>query len=175
MPRDFFGFLPGTIAPAWQRRLHHRSVIALVSLFSVAPLVATASFHSLTTQGATPDPFVGCWRTVGGPAWKVDAKGTVTLAQVTGKWRRPDAAKSTYVLTWPEIQDTAVLAADEKSLVETNAWFTLSATRISGGTGIVGLWQWPGTLVLAIKADGTFNAGPSQAVGKPRVSSARIC
>jgi hypothetical protein len=153
--------MSNTITLASRRRFRQRTAIALAAMTSVAPVFAASrTLNAPAAQSATADPFVGCWRTVGGPAWKVDANGTVTMAQVTGKWRRADAAKGTYVLTWPEIQDTAVLSADDKTLVETNPWFTLTATRISGGTGIVGMWQWPGTLVLAIKPDGTFSAGP---------------
>ena len=64
-------------------------------------------------------------------------------------------------VNWPEIQDNAVLSADEKTLTETSAWFTLNATRMSGGSGIVGMWQWPGgALILTIRPDGAFSAGP---------------
>ena len=41
------------------------------------------------------------------------------------------------MINWPEILDNAVLSADEKALTETNPWFTLNATRMSGGTSIV--------------------------------------
>jgi hypothetical protein len=80
---------------------------------------------------------------------------------MTGKWRLADAAKRAYVLNWPEIQDNAALSEDEKTLLETSPWFTLTATRMSGGSGIVGMWQWPGGgITLSIRPDGTFSAGP---------------
>lgn len=81
-------------------------------------------------QPATPDQFVGCWRFNNGQLVRVEKDGTLTMGQLKGKWRLADPAKRVYVITWPEIQDNAVLSADEKTLTETNPWFTLTATRI---------------------------------------------
>ena len=42
-----------------------------------------------------------------------------------------------------------------------NPWVTLNATRMAGESGIVGMWQWPGgALILTIRPDNTFTAGP---------------
>ena len=54
-----------------------------------------------------------------------------------------------------------MLAADEKSLVKPMPGSRSPRRfRISGVRAWRELAMWPGTLVLAIKADGTFNAGP---------------
>jgi hypothetical protein len=118
-------------------------------------------------QAATPAEFVGCWRFNNGQLVRVVKDGTLSMGQLKGKWRLADPDKRVYVINWPEILDNAVLSADEKTLTETNPWFTLNATRMSGGTGIVGLWQWPGTLVLTVRADNTFSLGPVTGKWKP--------
>jgi hypothetical protein len=116
---------------------------------------------------ATPGEFVGCWRFSNGQVARVEKDGTLAMGQLKGKWRLADPAKRVYVMNWPEILDNAVLSADEKTLTETNPWFTLNATRMSGGSGIVGMWQWPGTLILTVRADNTFSLGPVTGKWKP--------
>lgn len=148
----------------FRRRFWYRTRVAAGCLAAaVAPSVAmpTSSVHRTSAQATPSDAFIGCWRYSNGLAFRVQGDGTMAMGQVRGKWRLSDAAKRAYVLNWPEIEDNAVLSADEKTLTETSAWFTLNATRMSGGSGLVGMWQWPGgALILAIRSDGTFTAGP---------------
>jgi hypothetical protein len=133
------------------------ATVVLIILIIAAPALSART----PAQEKGADAIVGCWRYTGGPLVRVNRDGTMALGQMTGKWRLADAAKRAYVWNWPEIQDNAVLSEDEKTLIETSAWFTLTATRLSGGSGIVGMWQWPGgALILTVRPDGTFSAGP---------------
>ena len=146
-------------------RLSHRSlrwtVLALLLVATFAPGFAGPRLANRMIQPGTADALLGCWRYSSGPVIRVRSDGSVTFGQITGKWRLADAAKQAYVLNWPEIQDNAVVSEDNKTLTETSAWFTLTATRMSGGSGIVGMWQWPGgALILTVRADKTFSAGP---------------
>jgi hypothetical protein len=133
------------------------ATVVLIILIIAAPALSART----PAQEKGADAIVGCWRYTGGPLVRVNGDGTMALGQMTGKWRLADAAKRAYMWNWPEIQDNAVLSEDEKTLIETSAWFTLTATRLSGGSGIVGMWQWPGgALILTVRPDGTFSAGP---------------
>jgi hypothetical protein len=138
-------------------------MVAAACLTATVVLIIAAPALSARTpaQEKGADAIVGCWRYTGGPLVRVNRDGTMALGQMTGTWRLADAAKRAYVWNWPEIQDNAVLSEDEKTLIETSAWFTLTATRLSGGSGIVGMWQWPGgALILTVRPDGSFSAGP---------------
>jgi len=157
----------GSIAFSRSRRLWQVAVAAACLAAAVVPILAMTSPPAHTSlmqngmQAGATDTLVGCWRFSNGLAVRVNGDGTMAMGQLTGKWRLSDAAKRAYVLNWPEIQDNAVLSVDEKTLTETSPWFTLNATRMSGGSGIVGMWQWPGgALILTIRSDGTFSAGP---------------
>ena len=132
----------------------------LVTVLAVLAAAFNPSARA-TSQSSAPDAMVGCWRYSNGLVVNVDKNGTMTMGQVKGKWRQADAAKRVYVWSWPEIQDNAIVSADGKTLTETNPWFTLNATRMAGDSGIVGMWQWPGgALILTIRPDNTFAAGP---------------
>ena len=133
----------------------------LAMVLAVLIVTSSPSARGATGQSSPPDALVGCWRYSNGLVVKVDKDGTMAMGQVKGKWRPADATKRVYVWTWPEIQDNAIVSADGKTLTETNPWFTLNATRMAGESGIVGMWQWPGgALILTIRPDNTFTAGP---------------
>ena len=133
----------------------------LAMILAVLIADSSPSARGAPTQSSAPDALVGCWRYSTGLVVKVDKDGTMAMGQVKGKWRQADAAKRVYVWNWPEIQDNAIVSADGKTLTETNPWFTLNATRMAGESGIVGMWQWPGgALILTIRPDNTFTAGP---------------
>jgi hypothetical protein len=141
------------------------SIVGVVGAMFLAMLLVAA--RGQAAQAATPAEFVGCWRFNNGQLVRVEKDGTLAMGQLKGKWRLAEPAKRVYVMNWPEILDNAVLSADEKTLTETNPWFTLNATRMSGGAGIVGMWQWPGTLILTVRADNTFSLGPVTGKWKP--------
>ena len=75
--------------------------------------------------------------------------------------RMVDSVKSVYNFTWPEPVDNAVLSNGGRTLSGANQYgFTMSATRISGGSGIVGNWHWFNGAIVNIRPDGSLNAGP---------------
>ena len=85
----------------------------------------------------------------------------MTAVTFPGRWRLVDSVKSVYNFTWPEPVDNAVLGNGGRTLSGANQYgFTMSATRISGGSGIVGNWHWFNGAIVNIRPDGSLNAGP---------------
>src|SRR4030095_7000287 len=110
---------------------------------------------------ADNDPIVGCWKWSNNVTVEIRRDGSMTAVTFPGRWRLVDSVKSVYSFTWPEPVDNAMLSNGGRNLSGANQYgFTMSASRISAGPGIVGTWRCCNGAIINIRADGTMNAGP---------------
>jgi hypothetical protein len=111
-------------------------------------------------SGPLSDPLVGCWQWFNNSAAVVRGDGLLTDGPFTAHWRLVDPARHIYTVTWPEAVDTTTLSADGRTLKGGNQYgFQMSATRLTGGPGLAGTWQWFNGAVVAIQPDGSFFVG----------------
>jgi hypothetical protein len=123
---------------------------------------APAAGAPARTTATAASPLVGCWRIANTPYLKVNADGIfrVLVMPVSGRWET-DAARNSYKLLWPELEDTAVISSDGRTMNHTNWWFNaVTSIRETPGTDIVGNWRWPNGAILMFRADGIFTVGP---------------
>lgn len=107
---------------------------------------------------ASGDPILGCWRWGNGAFVSIRGDGTITAAPFTGQWRALGGRR--YGFTWPEPVDTLALSADGRQLTGGNQYgAAVTATRVSGGPDLPGLWQWGGVLTTVLDANGGVHAG----------------
>jgi hypothetical protein len=111
------------------------------------------------------DPIVGCYQWYNGFPVVIRANHTATGGPFTATWRVVNAATRTYTLTWPQASlETVAVAANQQSLSGANQYgVPVSATRVSGGSGLVGSWIWVAgePFGITINANGTYSATSS--------------
>jgi TIR domain len=109
----------------------------------------------------TSDPIVGCYQWFNNATVVVRADRTMTGGPFTGHWHVADAARHSYALAWPEaVVDTITISPDQRSLSGANQYaYPTSGTRISGTSGLPGIWRWYNGVPLTISPNGTFSTG----------------
>jgi hypothetical protein len=106
------------------------------------------------------DPVVGCWLWFNNATVVISSNGTATAGPFTAQWRAVNPSRRIYSLSWPEAVDSTALSADGRNLTGGNQYgFPMSATRLTGGSGLPGTWRWYNGAVVAIQADGSFVVG----------------
>lgn len=130
----------------------------LIGVLALVVLVAVGWF--LWSKNSVSDPLVGCWQWFNSVPVTIRSDGTMTAASFTARWRLVDSTQHVYTLTWPEAVDNMVVARDERSLSGGNQYgFSVTAYRVSYGSGLVGAWRWPNGGIIVVRPDGTFTVG----------------
>lgn len=124
------------------------------------PLRSTAVDPPATVP--TSDPIVGCYQWFNNAPVVIRADRTITGGPFTGHWRVIDAPRHSYTFAWPEaVVDTITISPDQRSLSGGNQYgYPTSGTRISGTSGLPGIWRWPNGVPVTISPNGAFAAGP---------------
>lgn len=118
-----------------------------------------ASYQIPSSSPTTTDSIVGCYQWFNNQPVVIHADGTLTGGPFTAHWRLMSAARREYAITWPEATDTVTLSADQQSLSGGNQYgFPASGTRISGRSGLVGVWRWPNGVPVVVAPNGIFTA-----------------
>jgi TIR domain-containing protein len=116
-----------------------------------------------STGRSSPDAIVGCYAWFNNAAVVIRANGTATGGPFTGHWRLINAAQHTYAISWPPVKETDTLALDQRSLSGKNELGILSsATRISGTSGMVGVWRWSNGVPVTFYSNYIFAVGTIQ-------------
>jgi hypothetical protein len=103
------------------------------------------------------DPIVGCYQWFNNGAVVIRANGTMQGGPFPGRWKLVNAATRAYTFTWPQAVDTVTISADQKTLSGGNQYgYPASGTRILGGKGLVGIWNWTNGSPVTITDDGKF-------------------
>ena len=148
------------VAPVLPPTKPSGSSLKWIALLALAALLGGGAWWMLGNK-TSDDPIVGCWKWSNNVTVDIRKDGSMTAVTFPGRWRLVDSVKSVYNFTWPEPVDTAVLSNGGRTLSGANQYgFTMSATRISGGSGIVGNWHWFNGAIVNIRPDGSLNAGP---------------
>jgi hypothetical protein len=110
----------------------------------------------------TSDPIVGCYQWFNNAPVVIRADRTITGGPFTGQWRVNDAARHSYTFAWPEaVVDTITISPDQRSLNGGNQYgYPTSGTRVTGTSGLPGIWRWPNGVPITVSPNGTFAAGP---------------
>jgi len=111
------------------------------------------------------DPIVGCYQWYNGAPVTIRADHTATGGPFKAMWRVVNGAARTYALTWPQpALDTVAVSPNQQSLSGANQYeVPISGTRTSGGSGLVGTWNWVAGIPfsMAIDPNGTYTATSS--------------
>ncbi len=103
---------------------------------------------------------VGCYRWFNSGGVAIRADHTMIGGPFIGKWEMLDAARRTYLLTWPQPAVSNVsMSLDQQSLAGGNQYGGKDvATRVSGSSGLVGIWNWFDLVgsQVTVKSDGTY-------------------
>jgi hypothetical protein len=135
---------------------------ARTSPVDVGPSSNPGGYVAPRNPGSAPssDPLVGCWQWFNNSAVIVHSDGLLTAGPFTAHWRRVDSSRHIYTITWPEAVDATALSPDGRTLTGGNQYgFQMSATRLTGGAGLAGTWQWYNGAVVTIQPDGSFFVG----------------
>lgn len=109
---------------------------------------------------ASGDPVTGCWRWTNNATAMINSDGTINVGPFTGRWQLADPGRHVYHFTWPEAVDTTALSPDGRTLTGGNQYgFAMSATRLTAGPEIAGVWRWYNGVIVTIAANGQFSAG----------------
>ena len=100
---------------------------------------------------------VGCWRLAGQPGIiQVRPNGTfVSGGVVNGTWTAANSSDQSYVFQFPEDTTWGEISQDGTRLGDPAVPSSL-LTRVSGDSGIVGVWRGLNGLPFTVEADGTF-------------------
>ena len=128
---------------------------------SKTPPTRTTPIEPTAVQPVS-DPIVGCYQWFNNAPVVIRADRTITGGPFTGRWRVIDAARHSYTFAWPEaVLDTITISPDQRSLSGGNQYgYPTSGTRISGTSGLPGIWRWPNGVPITVSPNGTFSAGP---------------
>lgn len=110
---------------------------------------------------AANETLPGCYQWFNNQPVVIHRDGRIVGGPFTGRWQLMTASadKRTYTFTWPEATDTVTVAPDQQSLSGQNQYgFPTSGTRMSPGTGVVGVWRWPNGVPVTVAPNGTFTA-----------------
>jgi len=103
---------------------------------------------------------VGCYRWFNGGGVAIRSDHTMIGGPFKGKWQMLNAARRTYLLTWPQPTVSNVnLSLDQRSLAGGNQYGGKDvATRVSGSGGLVGTWNWFDLVgsQVTVNSDDTF-------------------
>jgi hypothetical protein len=125
-----------------------------------SPISPEASASS-PSKGSTGNPIVGCYQWFNNAAVVIHGDGTMVAGPFAARWRETNASARAYTFTWPEAVDTVTVAPNQQTLAGGNQYgYPTSGTRISGGSGLLGVWRWPNGVPVIVNADGTCSAGP---------------
>jgi hypothetical protein len=125
------------------------------------------------TPGTGDDPIMGCFQWTNNSPVVIHANHTLVAGALTARWEVVNAAQRAYQFTWPRSTDTVTISSDQRSLSGTNQYGALvSGARISGSSGLVGIWNWsysvPGTVPpVTVYPNGTYLAGTAQGLWQP--------
>jgi TIR domain len=109
---------------------------------------------------SSADPIVGCWRWFNNVQVVIRSSGTMTAGPFTARWRLTNPRRRVYQFTWPEAVDTVQVSADGRTFTGGNQYgFSTSATRMSFGPEIEGLWRLYNGAVITVLPDGRFTVG----------------
>jgi hypothetical protein len=118
-----------------------------------------------STESSGPDPIVGCYMWFTNGAVVIRSNHTVAGGPFTATWKVVNAASRTYELLWNEHPiESVVLSSDENSVSGGDQYGAQdSATRMAGGNGLIGIWNWTGLVqgLVTVRTDGSFEAGPA--------------
>ena len=107
------------------------------------------------------EPIVGCYQWFNNAPVFIHANRTIVGGPFTGRWEplTISPTERTYKFTWPEAVDTVTIAVDQQSLAGGNQYgYPTSGTRMSGSSGLVGVWRWPNGVPVTVLGNGTFTA-----------------
>jgi TIR domain len=109
---------------------------------------------------SSADPIVGCWRWFNNVQVVIRSNGTMTAGPFTARWRLINPGRRAYQFTWPEAVDTVQVSPDGRTFTGGNQYgFSTSATRMSFGPEIEGLWRLFNGAVVSVLPDGRFTVG----------------
>lgn len=116
-----------------------------------------------TTSGGVPgavaSDIVGCWQWSNNATVVIRADGTMTAGPFTGHWRR--GSGRSYTFTWPEPVDTLGMSADGRHMNGGNQYgVAVTASRVSGGPDVSGIWRWGDVATVVLDASGSVSMGP---------------
>jgi hypothetical protein len=122
---------------------------------TLAPTSALPPAGQAPNVGAlagTRQEIVGCWQWANNATIIIKPDGTMIAGPFTGLWR---GGNRSYTFTWPEPVDTLAMSADGNRLTGGNQYgVPVTASRVSGGPGLPGVWKWGDVATVIIDPRG---------------------
>ncbi len=127
---------------------------------TVTPVPKKTPAPKSSGSNANVDPIVGCYTWSNNSPVVFRADGTIEAGPFTGRWRLVDAQRRAYTFTWPVMIETLTVSADQRTMSGGNQYgYPITGGRVTGSTGLAGIWHWANGWNVDVSPNGTFTSG----------------